>query len=231
MSTLAEQLAPHAQPPDPEAWRALMKPNELRAYDAGKYDELHEKTDLDGNVYRAKDLSKAPRESEQISRNNRLVPFLDKDSEDANANLVNAFPSPEDKLQVSETIRGFELIVAISEPCNGCGQNLLGQGEDRDMIVRTRSGNTTAFVYCPGCSYARHVELESDPWFSSQPESDRKIWQLHTEGLTQREIAKELSVPQQTVSLVLTRLVEHFARNRKQTRYNKAVENSGRTTP
>jgi hypothetical protein len=220
MSTLAEQLAPHAQPPDPEAWRALMKPNELRAYDAGKYDELHTKTDLDGNVYRAKDLSNAPRESDRTSRNNRLVPFLDKDSEDANAKLINAFPSPEDNLQASETIRGFEIIAAISKPCHRCGQNLLGRGEDRDMIVHTRSGTTKAFSYCPGCFDALHIELESDPWFASQPELDRRIWQLRTEGLTQPEIVKELGVSQQSVSVVLARLVEHFARNRKQTRYN-----------
>jgi hypothetical protein len=183
-----------------------MKPRELAGFDAGNYDAINYETG-------AKDLRKAPRESDRISRDNRLVSLID-------AAKGRCDPSPEDSLQAAEIVTAFKVIGVIPRPCVRCNQNLSGQGEDRVAIVRYRAGIPEAFVYCPGCFSALNVELDPDPWFASQPELDRRIWQLRKEGLTQPEIGAELGVTQQTVSAVLARMTEQFSRSRRQTGYD-----------
>jgi hypothetical protein len=196
-------MASRAERPDPNAWREAITQEELAQYNRGLYDVINAQTG-------AKDLHKAPLESNWISRDNRLVSVID------NVALAKSNPTTEQNLRAAEINRNLAGIDGLSQSCVRCGQNLLGRGEDRDVILRFRDGATKVFMYCPGCSGALGLELESDPWFASQPKSDRRMWELQRQGMTQPAIAAELEISQQTVSSTLARMVKQIGRNRRQ---------------
>jgi hypothetical protein len=217
--SLAEQLAPNASKPNPNAWRSLMKPQELADYDAEKYDAINPETG-------AKDLRKAPLESDRMSRDNRLVPYLENDSDEVSDNLAPAYPSPEENLRAARYTRALEEIKASPQPCLSCGLDF-SDGEAKVAILTFAECKPPlhgelplGFMYCRQCWDALGVVLDPDPWFTSLPKRDRQVWLLLKQGLTEREVADKLTVgtqrlTQQVVSEIKLRIVRSINERRR----------------
>jgi len=190
MSTLAGQLAPLVPKPqpNPNAWRALLKPKELAKYDGGDYHAINYDTG-------AMDLHKAPRESALISRDLCLDEF-----EDENPASAKGTPTPEENTLAAELVKGFEVIGGISKPCVTCGQMQPGQGESRVVILRYGHDSAKAFILCDGCFDALGLDLTPDPFLSGLPAFDQRVWEFTKDGLTGVEIARRLSVNSQRVT-------------------------------
>jgi hypothetical protein len=218
MSTLAEQLAPHAVK-KPQSWRDVMTEKERAKYDAGDYHALNFETG-------AMDLRHAPRESGRISRDSCLD-TLDDDSEIADRGT----PTPEQNTQAAEMTRGFEIVGTISIPCVSCGRTLPAKGRAKTLIVSYSDdgADAKAFVLCNGCFDALGVQLSADPFFDSLPPLDQKVWQLVTDGLTGVEIAARLSVngrrvTQQQVSEAKLRVLRRINENRHSIKYGQRIQ-------
>jgi hypothetical protein len=190
-----------------------MTPQELADYDAGKYEVANSDTG-------AIDLRKAPRESERVSRNNRLVPYLENDSDEVGENLAPVYPSPEEMLRVDRYTRALEEIKASPQPCISCGLDF-ANGEDRVANLEFFGGDVpTGYTYCRQCWEAFGIPRDQDPWFASLPKLEQQVWLLIKKNLTEREIAGKLTVgdrkvTQQVVSEIKMRIVRQINERRK----------------
>jgi DNA-binding CsgD family transcriptional regulator len=220
--SLAEQLAPLAPKPNPNAWRSLMKPDELAAFDAGDYDALHYETG-------AKDLRKAPREADRISRDNRLLPFLENDSDEVSEKLAPVYPSPEENLLATRYAKAIEEINAYPYPCNGCGLDF--SADEAGVTILTRAKPPRGYAYCQTCWNALGVVLDQDPWLTGLPVREQKVWLMTKQNCTQQEIAEKLKLTQQAVSEIKLRLVRQIndrqkfnAAKRREMKYGQWVQ-------
>jgi hypothetical protein len=102
---MAKQSTPPSKKPH-ESWRDGMFPEELAAFDAGKYN--HRAT--------------APVESDCISRDNRLVRLT------SNTAIARGSPTPEQSLQAVEYDRAFRVIAMLPRRCENSGKSLPGEG-------------------------------------------------------------------------------------------------------
>ena len=183
----------HVATPRPDAWRALLSDEEMAAFDSGKY----------------RNPKTAPRDSDWLSRNKRLVSLTDK----AVARVYS--PTPEDQARLAEYTRALKVIAAIPYHCVICKRLLPGWGEDRVAVLtyqRSEEIPQRAFIYCRLCFESLGLTLEQPSWFGQLPELDQKIWQLLAEGNTQAEVAARLTkgtqrVTQQQVSEAKERVV------------------------
>jgi hypothetical protein len=99
---------PHPPSKKPhETWRDAMFPEELAAFDAGKYN--HQAT--------------VPVESDRISRNNCLVRLT------SNTATARGSPTPEQSVQAVEYVRAFQVIATIPQSCVNCGESLPGRAK------------------------------------------------------------------------------------------------------
>jgi hypothetical protein len=171
-ATVVPSLAPKPKVAD-VAWRSLMTPEELKAYERGDYNRA----------------ATAPRESDRISRDNRLVTLNEKLHDAAKG-------TPEDTAQIAELTRALRIIAATPGSCVMCADHLSGKGEPRVAILT----DDRVYVYCQGCFDAMGVPLETEGWFAGLPVMEQAIWSLLKEGLSQHDIAARLTVGAQTVT-------------------------------
>jgi hypothetical protein len=179
-------------------WRSLMKPEELAAYEAGKYDNART----------------APKEPSRVSRNKREVSFNPQFKEHQVAY------NPELKSHYQQCLEAVDGFACVPANCEVCGHVFTGDfNEPRVTVIEHSSENQNhATVYCVAC-HKKPVSAPPD-WRDGLSETQLKAWNWYAEeGLNQAEIAARFSNAGQSVSQsTISRLIKQVKEARKEIR-------------
>ncbi len=175
-------------------WRSLLSPQELAAFEAGKYDNVRT----------------APKEPSRISR--REISF--------NPEFDEHQPSHDPQLkayhqQILEAIDGFADVTAN---CEACGHFFKGGFKEPRVTVLRHSGENEnqAEVFCIEC-YGKSAPRAS--WRDGLTKMHLRVWDMFADEITQKDIAEKLSAEGNPISQsTVSRLIKEVRAAQKATR-------------